>query len=222
MPPIVAESKKEAFSLYGGAYRGNFFRTRLTDKEIILDVYVQSLPNIYLEPITTDFGTVNQRIDPEFLYRLANLPNLIKRPYLSALKKNPLKIVFHVAEKYLRDGTADTLEQNFHAEMKLLLPKMKMVKKDQENNHFWYLLIGLCFIILCTTLGEIVENTIDRAGLFLGVTEGICVLAWVILWRPIDYYVFFMVQGRRMKLVYQKILRADVTAVAWDGVVEDS
>ena len=222
MPPIIGVSKKDAFSLYGGAYRENFFRTRLTDEEVILDVYVQSLDHLYLDPVTTDFGTVQQGIDPEFLYRLANIPILIKRPYRSALKKKNLKIVFHVAEKYLRDGTADTLEQDIHAELKDLLPRMEMVKKDQKSNHVTYLLVGSIIIILSTILDEIFDNIIDYPGFLLGVIEGVYVLAWVILWRPIDYYVLYMVQGRHMKQVYRKIVQADVTTVAWDGVAEDS
>lgn len=81
------------------------------------------------------------------------------------------------------------------------------------------LLAGIAVFSICISLREILQSTLH--GLPLGLDEGLLVLAWIALWRPIEMLAYGWLPLYRQRRLYGRLARVQVSVRAEPNAAHD-
>jgi hypothetical protein len=75
-----------------------------------------------------------------------------------------------------------------------------------------YLMVGLAFVAVCFSLGEVVASLLREPWTGF-VKEGITILGWVALWRPLEFYLYDRWRLRDEPLLLERLARMRVNVM---------
>jgi hypothetical protein len=76
--------------------------------------------------------------------------------------------------------------------------------------------IGIAFLVACMLLRELLRG-FGTTGWLEVVEEGLLILGWVAMWRPIELLLYDWRPQRRMRLTHENLARMRVEIVFSDG-----
>jgi hypothetical protein len=78
------------------------------------------------------------------------------------------------------------------------------------------MIVGILFLAVCTVVRALLEG-IGQEGWLRVVEEGLLIIGWVAMWRPIELLLYDWWPQLKMKRVYDNLARMRVEAVFTDG-----
>jgi hypothetical protein len=72
------------------------------------------------------------------------------------------------------------------------------------------LMIGLAFLAACTGLRELLSIALPDNVLQRGLNEGLLIVGWVAMWRPLEIYLYDWWPDRRRRRLLSRLARIDI------------
>lgn len=72
------------------------------------------------------------------------------------------------------------------------------------------LMIGLAFLAACTILRELLSMTLPENVFQRGLNEGLLIVGWVAMWRPLEIYLYDWWPLRRRRRLFDRLARIDI------------
>jgi hypothetical protein len=72
------------------------------------------------------------------------------------------------------------------------------------------LMIGLAFLVACTALRELLLATLSETILRHGLNEGLLIVGWVAMWRPLEIYLYDWWPHRRRRSLFERLAQIDI------------
>ncbi len=72
------------------------------------------------------------------------------------------------------------------------------------------LMIGLAFLVACTALREVLLATLPENILRHGLNEGLLIVGWVAMWRPLEIYLYDWWPHRRRRRLFERLARIEI------------
>lgn len=122
--------------------------------------------------------------------------------------KTPLKLVIQVPPHELAEAgntVPDAIRHYFGYMAVLASRELRFTLRQGRLS----LLIGLSFLFACLSLSGVLSRWPDRAWVAV-VQEGLLIMGWVAMWRPMQIFLYDWWPIRRRKRVLQKLGRIDV------------
>lgn len=124
-----------------------------------------------------------------------------------------LHITIHLEEPYL-DGNAtdlitDALHNFFNYKAALVRGELKRLLADGRTSLF----IGLIFLTLCLFAAEWIGAASSGTSLRIA-REGLTIIGWVALWRPLQIFLYDWWPLARRRRVYKSLSQAQIKVLA--------
>ena len=115
----------------------------------------------------------------------------------------PLKLVVHLGQKPESPDSGRLLTESVHNyfeyRSELNLREFHRLMREGWTS----LVIGTAFLAACVTIGQAVAPHLGRWQPFL--REGLTIMGWVAMWRPLDIYLYRWWPLRHLGRVYRKL-----------------
>jgi hypothetical protein len=72
------------------------------------------------------------------------------------------------------------------------------------------LTIGLAFLAACTGLREVLSIALPDNVFLRGLNEGLLIVGWVAMWRPLEIYLYDWWPHRRRRRLFERLARIDI------------
>lgn len=72
------------------------------------------------------------------------------------------------------------------------------------------LMIGLAFLAACTGLRELLLIALPDNVFQRGLNEGLLIVGWVAMWRPLEIYLYDWWPHRRRRRLFERLARIDI------------
>lgn len=72
------------------------------------------------------------------------------------------------------------------------------------------LMIGLAFLAACIALRELLLATLPENILRHGLNEGLLIVGWVAMWRPLEIYLYDWWPHRRRRRLFERLAHIDI------------
>ncbi|MBX3499891.1 MAG: hypothetical protein KF889_10640 [Alphaproteobacteria bacterium] len=72
------------------------------------------------------------------------------------------------------------------------------------------LTIGLAFLAACTGLRELLSIVLPDNVFQRGLNEGLLIVGWVAMWRPLEIYLYDWWPHRRRRRLFERLARIDI------------
>lgn len=116
----------------------------------------------------------------------------------------PLKLVVQLPTEECSSANAKTLQDAIHNYFAYKVQEAQRRMRFQLREGRSALVIGLAFLIACTSLRSLVAVLVD--GAFAEpLAEGLLILGWVAMWRPIQVLLYDWWPIRHTRRVYEKL-----------------
>jgi len=195
-----------------GKFNGNIFKYNYDSAGLVIDVFVNSIAGLYIIEDKPDFGRGTLKFYPGVVEHIVR--ELHGEKYF---KSGDVRVVFHLAQTILEDAKYQNIGDDFLQAVSILSPLMRQELKDANRENIRYGILGFICLALCMGTAQLLKGIFGREGMIEGISQGLSVIGWVIMWRPLDYFLF---DRRSAVLSYRwtlKLLGSSVEAVVWDG-----
>lgn len=122
--------------------------------------------------------------------------------------KTPLKLVLFIPESQVPEGLKhlpDSVRNYFAYRADIAQKEFKYTLRQGR----WSLLIGLSFLILCLILSEMTAQ-IGHGTLARILQEGLLIMGWVAMWRPVQIFLYDWWPLRMRRRVLEKLQQIPV------------
>ncbi|HXH03504.1 MAG TPA: hypothetical protein VNN09_09305 [Candidatus Competibacteraceae bacterium] len=119
------------------------------------------------------------------------------------------RLVFHLAPQALERLPPEGLEQAIHHYFQYQLALQRHALRGAMRLARHALLFAVLFLALSLSLSELLSGLGNWAGRRV-VTEGLVILGWVAMWRPIEYLFYDWWPLRRRCRLYERLARVAV------------
>lgn len=122
--------------------------------------------------------------------------------------KTPLKLVLFIPEAQVPEGLKhlpDSVRNYFAYRADVAQKEFKYTLRQGR----WSLLIGLSFLILCLSLSEMTAQ-IGHGTLARILQEGLLIMGWVAMWRPVQIFLYDWWPLRMRRRVLEKLQQIPV------------
>ncbi|HJJ48226.1 MAG TPA: hypothetical protein O0X39_04435 [Methanocorpusculum sp.] len=197
---------------YQGRCNSNIFQYRYGTEGLIIDAYIRKIAGLYITETNLDFGEAKPEFDPEVVKYM--IQDLLSEKYL---KSGSVSIVFHLAPAVLENARYQNIKEDFHSSLLQISPLIKNKLHQANVENIRSTIFGFASLVICLGVAEILLLHFDKVGLIVGISQGLSVVGWVILWRPVDYFIF---ERRASALSFRwlkKLFTASIKTTKWDG-----
>jgi hypothetical protein len=153
-----------------------------------------------------------QTLDPAPFHEKALDPEAHRYLFECALEQggaDALRVVIHLPAS---EGPASRgIEAAFHNHFRFELEELERALKRRLRVGRLSLMAGLLLLAVCSLLRSLVPEPFGGPTGFLG--EGLLILGWVALWRPVDVLLFERWESRDERACLRKLARARVELV---------
>jgi hypothetical protein len=124
-------------------------------------------------------------------------------------KEAPIRLVIHLAKPAEvpdpQSLVASSLRHYFEYRAEITLRELKQLLRQGRAS----LVIGLIFLVACNAIATLFA---PGPGTWHGLArEGLAILGWVAMWHPLDLLLYRWWPVLRLKRLYQRLARAEVT-----------
>lgn len=128
-------------------------------------------------------------------------------------RERPLRLVIHLPADQVPQGSAHDLGEAIHNYFEYRAAhearRLRILFRDGRIA----LVIGLAFLLACTLLRELV-NSFGHESISDPLGEGLLILGWVAMWRPLEIFLYEWVPIRRRCRVLAKLAKMPVVVRA--------
>lgn len=128
----------------------------------------------------------------------------------------PLKLVFHFPldqiEEARRADLATSIHNYFDYRMRATSRDLRFQLRLARTS----LVIGLAFLFACVTLRQLLFGS-EATGFEHILDEGLLIVGWVAMWRPLEAFLYDWWPVRHMCRVYAKLAAIPIECRAGDG-----
>jgi len=122
------------------------------------------------------------------------------------------RLVVHLPQEKIeaedQQKTSEAIHNYFTFEEDLALKRMKTLLKQGE----YYFLVGLVFLFSCAYLSYTILSLRPNVVTHI-IGEGLNIIGWVAMWRPIEILLYDWRPLRKMQRYYQKLKQIEVQIV---------
>lgn len=108
------------------------------------------------------------------------------------------------------------IEEAFRAHFTYVLDRLRHRRRAQRRTGHVALLLAVVLVSALLALSQVVGSTFP-GSLGAGLKEGLVILAWVVLWRPVEVLIYDGIPVRRERKVVSKLLDAPIEVRVVDG-----
>ena len=101
------------------------------------------------------------------------------------------------------------IEESFRAHFRYVLDRLRHQRREQRRTGHVALLLAVVLMAALMALTQLVGNTIP-GSLGVGLKEGLVILSWIVLWRPVEVLIYDGIPVRRERKVVSKLLCAPI------------
>ena len=120
------------------------------------------------------------------------------------------RIVIHLPEDELRSQQAHGLPDAIHNYFAFRAETAARDLRVQFQRGRTSLMIGLAFLAGCTALRELLLVTLPESIYQRGLNEGLLIVGWVAMWRPLEIYLYDWWPFRRRRRLFERLSRIDI------------
>lgn len=125
-------------------------------------------------------------------------------------RDTPLQLVLH-----LREGPTDPEPERWigQAIANYFNERARALRNDTQEElrrGRFNLLIGLGFLLTCLVVAELLGDAESRGILANFLYDGLTIVGWVVLWRPLEIFLYDYWHLRRQEQLYRRIAGAPV------------
>lgn len=121
----------------------------------------------------------------------------------------PLKLVFHLPETEVAAAGKTDLRQSIHGYFSYRAEAMRRDLRFLLRQGRLSLAIGLAFLVACLTLRVVLFGA-SHAPLETIAAEGLVIIGWVAMWRPLEIFLYEWWPLRRRARVLDKLASIEV------------
>jgi hypothetical protein len=126
-----------------------------------------------------------------------------------------LRLLIEIPRKELTQADQPTLQTAIHNYFSYRADesrrKIRLLMREGRSA----LLIGLAFLVACTSLRQVAVALI-QGPIIEPLSEGLLILGWVAMWRPIQIFLYDWWPVRQMMRIYAKLRVIPVEVKAFD------
>lgn len=126
-----------------------------------------------------------------------------------------LKLVIEIPTQELKDTDAVTLQDAVHNYFGYRAQEVRRKIRFLMREGRTALLIGLSFLAVCTSLRQFTVS-FAHTPLSGAISEGLLILGWVAMWRPIQIFLYDWWPIRHVGNVYAKLASMPVEVKSFD------
>jgi hypothetical protein len=104
---------------------------------------------------------------------------------------------------------ADDVSHAFHAHFEDELQRLRRGRRRQRRIGQVALLIAITLLVVLQTLAQLVAR-LSAGSIRDAVREGLVILSWVVLWRPVDVLIYEWLPIRRQRRLMRRLLDAPI------------
>ena len=122
------------------------------------------------------------------------------------------RVVFWL-EKPCRPGE---IEEAFRSHFQYVLDRLRHRRREQRRTGHVALVLAVVLVSALLALSQFVTTAIP-GSLGVGLKEGLVILSWVVLWRPVEVLIYDGIPVRRERKVVSKLLDAPIEIRVAEG-----
>ena len=123
---------------------------------------------------------------------------------------SPLRLVVHLGQPPEKSGpqadVAESIHHYFAYRAELNAREFRQLMREGWVS----LLIGLAFLAACVTVAQTFGVRPGHSSLATVMKEGLTIIGWVAMWRPLEIYLYRWWPIRRLGKIYAKLSTAPV------------
>jgi len=116
----------------------------------------------------------------------------------------PLRLVVHLGEPPEKADIAESIHHYFAYRADVTRRELRLLLREGWVS----LLIGLAFLAVCETIAHTLTAYLGRWHPVM--REGLTIIGWVAMWRPLDIYLYRWWPIRHLGGIYRKLSRVPV------------
>jgi len=119
--------------------------------------------------------------------------------------RTPLRLVVHLGQPPEKSGPKADLAESIHHYF-AYRAEMNMREFHQLMREGWVsLFIGLAFLAACVSVAHTLVVWLGRSNSETVIREGLTIIGWVAMWRPLEIYLYRWWPIRHLGKVYRKL-----------------
>lgn len=183
-------------------------RYRVEDGVPCVDVKVESVERLFDLRDPAPFR--GRDLDPGLVEYLSDAAEDLAR-------HASLRVVFWVE----RPCRPTEIEEAFRAHFRYVLHRVRHRRREQRRTGHVALVFAILLVSALLALSQLVANAFP-GSLGFGLKEGLVILSWVVLWRPVEVLIYDGIPVRRAIKVASRLLEAAIDVRAADGPTDPS
>lgn len=124
-------------------------------------------------------------------------------------KGAPAKIVIHLRERSPEDLGLDALRESVRAHFQWEIQRLRRKRRDDRRDGAFFLLLALPVLALCLLLA-VAARRIPEPGFAAFLAEGLPIVGWVAMWRPLELFLYDGWPVRRRIRLCERVLASDI------------
>lgn len=122
----------------------------------------------------------------------------------------PLRLVVHLGQPPEKSGPQADIAESIHHYFAYRAELNAREFRQLMREGWVSLLIGLAFLAACVTIAQTFGIHPARSNLATVMKEGLTIIGWVAMWRPLEIYLYRWWPIRRLGKIYAKLSTAAV------------
>lgn len=170
-----------------------------------IDIRLQRLDQLFISPATAPFHerALNRDAETHIVERAGELGS-----------KEPLRLVIHAPETAATQATA--VRDAIHAHFRLAHAQCgrRYRRRMRLGVHT---LVAASFVLAATLVLRALLGTIEQGPGLLAVSEGLLIIGWVAMWRPIEVLLYERLKEHANMALFERLARSSVSVVPEDA-----
>lgn len=121
----------------------------------------------------------------------------------------PMTLVIHVSQPDPLSGDVKTIIESVHNHFAYNADQMRKKLRQIIRQGQFSFLVGTTVLFLCLTLSQSLQ-AFGEAGFVSVLREGLVIMGWVAMWRPIDLFLYSWWPQLEMRRLYSKLSQMPV------------
>lgn len=170
-----------------------------------IDIPVQRLDQLFIPPATAPFHerALNWDAETHIVERAGELGS-----------KKPLRLVIHAPEMAATQAAA--VRDAIHAHFRLAHAQRRRRYRRRMRLGV-QTLVAACFVLSATLVLRALLGTIEQGPGLLAVGEGLLIIGWVAMWRPIEVLLYERLEEHADMALFERLARSSVSVEPEDA-----
>ena len=169
-------------------------RYRIEGDMHVIDVRIASIEQLFDNRDPAPFR--ERDLDPDLVDYLVDAAEDLTGPF---------RIVLWCSSDHKTDG----IESAFRAHFDYELDRIWRDRRRRRGIGLVAIVIGILLLVLLQTTAQLLARAVDSTAAAT-IREGLVIFSWVVLWRPVDTFVYDWIPARRRKSLMTRLYEAPI------------